>query len=326
MSEGLRSMRSAAGHPSFAEIAKRVGTIRGARGVPAGEQRPARATVYDCFRADRRRLDVDLVVDIVRALGADDAEAARWAQTCRAAQSQADAATVVTAHTDLPAGIDHFVARDDELASILDACEDATMSHVFFIAGMPGSGKTQLAIKTARRLLDSARVEGVLHADLRGYHPDNPPADPAAMLDTFLRLFDVPAREIPSGLVQRQALFHQHLGSRRHVIILDDASETEQVIPLIPSTSGTIVLVTSRTALDGTTLSDGTKSVRVPLDVFTPEEAVDLLRDVAGADLVDADISSATQLVEASGCLPLAVGLTATRVAAKPGWTLADHL
>ncbi|WP_165367813.1 tetratricopeptide repeat protein, partial [Phytoactinopolyspora endophytica] len=65
---------------------------------------------------------------------------------------------------------------------------------------------------------------------------------------------------------------------------------------------------------------------RLPLDVFSSEEAVTLLRDVAGPELIDTDLASATELVEASGCLPLAVGLTATRIATKPSWALADHL
>jgi tetratricopeptide (TPR) repeat protein len=321
IADGLRSLRSAAGHPSYAEIARRIGRQRAARGVPASEQKPARATVYDCFRTDRRRLDIDLVVDIVRALGADDGEAARWAQACRVAQSQADAATVVTAYAELPAQIESFVGRDGPLAAILRAGADPQASPVFSIEGMPGSGKTQLAIRAARRLIEGGQVEGVLYADLRGFNPDHPPADPTSALDSFLRLLDVPGREIPGGLAKRQARLRERLGSRRHVIVLDDAADAVQVRPLLLKVPGTVTLVTSRTAL-----SDAVNSVHIPLEVFSLDESVALLREVAGAELVDADIASATKLAEASGCLPLAVGLTATRIAARRGWNLADHV
>jgi tetratricopeptide (TPR) repeat protein len=321
VTHGLRSMRSAGGNPSYAEIVRRIAEQRAARGVPAGERRPARATVYDCFRTDRRRLDVDLVVEIAKALGAGDAEAARWAQACRVAHSQADAATVVTAFAELPTPIEQFVGRQAELDMIVRAGSDTSSSSVFSIEGMPGCGKSQLAIRAARRLLDAGHVDGVLHADLRGFHADNPPVDPAAVLGTFLRLLDVPVREIPDGLAQRQAAFQARMRARRHVIVLDDALNADQVAPLVPRDSGAVVLVTSRT-----TLGDPVEAVQVPLGVFARDEAVGLLRDVAGADVVDADLAAATELVEASGCLPLAVRLTATRVAARPGWSLADHV
>ncbi|NED98043.1 tetratricopeptide repeat protein [Phytoactinopolyspora alkaliphila] len=321
IAERLRSLRAEAGHPSYAEIANRIGRLRARRGVPASEQKPARATVYDCFRTDRRRLDTDLVVEIARALGADDAAAAGWAQACRVAQSQADAATVVTAYAALPSGVSTFVGRADALATILETSDHSPASAVFSIEGMPGSGKSQLAIEAARRLVERRRVADVLYADLRGFHPENPPADPAAVLAVFLRLLGVSSREIPSGVDQRLAEFRAQLRSTRRVVILDDAAGAAQVVPLLPGDSGSVVLITSRTQV-----AEAAGAVQIPLSTFTVDESIALLRGVAGTDVVDQDIASATELSEASGCLPLAVGLTATRVAARPGWSLSDHV
>lgn len=81
----LQELRRQAGNPSYAEIVARIGRQRRADGAPAGS-RPGRTTVYDAFRTGRRRVDPDLVVEIVRALGADDAEAARWAARCHEAR------------------------------------------------------------------------------------------------------------------------------------------------------------------------------------------------------------------------------------------------
>ena len=65
----LRAMRSAAGDPSFAEVARRIAAARAARGVPAHERRMPRSTLYDCFQDGRRRIDSDAVVEIALALG-----------------------------------------------------------------------------------------------------------------------------------------------------------------------------------------------------------------------------------------------------------------
>lgn len=86
IAEDLQLRRTDAGSPSYAEIALRIGRLREERGGPDAATRPARTTVYDAFRTGRRRLDTNLVLDIVRALGADEDEVASWAERCRTAR------------------------------------------------------------------------------------------------------------------------------------------------------------------------------------------------------------------------------------------------
>lgn len=86
IAEDLQVRRTDAGSPSYAEIALRIARIREQRGGPDATARPARTTVYDAFRTGRRRLDTALVLDIVRALGADEEEVAGWADRCRTAR------------------------------------------------------------------------------------------------------------------------------------------------------------------------------------------------------------------------------------------------
>ncbi|MBA4085044.1 MAG: ECF transporter S component [Kytococcus sp.] len=76
----LRELRHHAGNPSYAEIALRIDRVRGERGIPAGSARPGRTTVYDAFRSGRRRLDVNLLRDIVRALGGTEDDVEAWTQ------------------------------------------------------------------------------------------------------------------------------------------------------------------------------------------------------------------------------------------------------
>jgi hypothetical protein len=72
LAECLRTLRAMAGEPSYAEIVRRIALHRAARpGGAAPERLPGRVTVYDCFRPGRRRMDADLVAEVVRALDAD---------------------------------------------------------------------------------------------------------------------------------------------------------------------------------------------------------------------------------------------------------------
>lgn len=85
----LQARRAAAGSPSYAEIALRIARLRELRGGADAHSRPARTTVYDAFREGRRRMDTALVLDIVRALGASEAEVDEWAERCRTAHAGA---------------------------------------------------------------------------------------------------------------------------------------------------------------------------------------------------------------------------------------------
>lgn len=83
----LRAVRDEAGQPSFGDIALGVSRVRRERGMTIEQARVGRTTVYDAFRLGRSRLDVELVADIVRALGGSDAEADELITRHRAAQS-----------------------------------------------------------------------------------------------------------------------------------------------------------------------------------------------------------------------------------------------
>ncbi len=93
----LRELRADAGDPSYAEIARRVVLARRAAGQTEAEARLARTTVYDVFRFGRRRVDTELVLQIVRALGVDDEGVGWWALACREARQGTAAAPAALA-------------------------------------------------------------------------------------------------------------------------------------------------------------------------------------------------------------------------------------
>lgn len=83
----LRALRAADGSASYAELVRRITSIRIHRGVQPAAATPARSTVYDVFKTGRTRVDVALLRDIVLALGADEDTAELWARRCSAARA-----------------------------------------------------------------------------------------------------------------------------------------------------------------------------------------------------------------------------------------------
>ncbi|KAA9148813.1 hypothetical protein F6B41_08705 [Microbacterium lushaniae] len=74
----LQRLRREAGDVSYAEIAARIAERRESEGMSVGAARVARSTVFDVFRPDRRRVNADLVREVVLALGEDERSAAQW--------------------------------------------------------------------------------------------------------------------------------------------------------------------------------------------------------------------------------------------------------
>jgi tetratricopeptide (TPR) repeat protein len=202
---------------------------------------------------------------------------------------------------------------------------DGAGGRVAVIAGMAGVGKTGLAIQAGHELLRTGRCDNALFVNLRGFHPDpgRPPVDPAAVLDSFLRLLGVPGHAVPADLPGKTRLYHERSAGRRLLVVLDNARGEDQVRPLLPGERGGPVLVTSRLAFAGPA-----GATPVPLDVLSPDDALAYLRRTVGAERVDQAPAVARRITAELGRLPLALSLAAlwmTAPAHRP-WLLADHL
>ncbi|MDY7088722.1 MAG: tetratricopeptide repeat protein [Actinomycetota bacterium] len=324
LAERLRTLKAAAGDPSYDAIKERVNAARTAAGRPAREL-THRSTVADCFRPGRRRLNAGLVVAIVEALHPGPAYVDRWRRALRALGAEIEAVSQVRVQDSLPQDLAGFIGRGEELGRlgrVLDEARQTGAVVISAIAGMAGVGKTQLAVHAAHRLLRDGRFERVLFVNLRGFHPDpqQPPADPSAVLDGFLRALGESGHRIPYGLPARVTAYRGRLAGTRTLVVLDNAATAEQVRPLLPDTPGCLALVTSRRSLAGLLSVTG-----LDLDVFTPAEATTYLRGVVTGLGVEPDPEAMARIAEHCGHLPLALSLVAGHIRAFPHWTLSDH-
>ena len=323
--ERLRLLKVWAGDPSYECITGRVNAAWAAAGRPPADL-VGKTTVVSCFRVGRRRLNPELVVAVVQALRPDAGYVTQWRQALRVVCGQTEAAAQVRVHEGLPPDPAGFVGRSAELDQIRRALRDGDReggtATIAAITGMAGVGKTQLAIHVAHSLGAEQRFDRVLFVNLRGFHPDpaQPPADPAAVLDGFLRLLGMPGQRIPYDLPARAAAYRRRLAGTHTLVVLDDAADAAQVRDLLPDPGGCPVLVTSRRDLSALR-----PTTHLAMDVFTPENAVALLtRATAGLPLGQ-DPQAATRIAGRCGHLPLALGLVAAHIRATPGWTLTDH-
>jgi len=313
----LGELRARAGMPSYRVLANRVGP----------RMRPPRvvstSTVVDVFKAGRRRLDLDLVVAIVRALEVDEPGVARWRAACVRVHASAKTGGPAGVFRQLPADLAAFTGREPELTALLETVDTgsgpASTVVISAIEGMGGVGKTALAVHLAHRLVTAGRFGEIqLYVNLRGFDPEHAPVDPAEALGAFLRQLGVPAQQVPEGVGERAVMYRDRMVGRDALVLLDDAADEKQVRDLIPASATCLVLVTSRRSLAGL---DG--AALIPLDVFSRDEATALLARIIGAERAAAEPDATAEIVELCGCLPLAVALAGGRLRSRPAWSLA---
>ena len=222
----------------------------------------------------------------------------------------------------LPPDTGAFTGRASQVRQIADAVGDGPLPVMVIhaIAGMPGVGKTALAVHVAHRMAGRF-PDGLVFVDLHGHTAGREPAAPADVLATLLSADGTDPRQLPAGLDARSALWRQRLAGRRLLLVLDNAVSSAQVAPLLPAAPGCLVLVTSRRFL-GDLPGD---TVPVQLDVLSPAEAAQMFRRLAGHPAA-AEPDRVADLVAACGYLPLAISLLARVLIRHPRWTAGDLL
>jgi predicted ATPase len=217
--------------------------------------------------------------------------------------------------TPLPAPLNALVGREEQLAAVELA---VTESRLVTLTGVGGTGKTRLAVESARRLADRF-PHGVAFADMSAVH------------DTSLAA-TVLARALglaPTSVAAAESQLRNALRDAGVLMLADNLEQLRGVgavlARVLAAAPGSRMLVTSRIAL----LVSGEHIVRVPPLALPPPgadraalldaEAVQMFRQrarAAGSPVEsDEDVVAVAEICRALDGLPLAIELAAARAA-----------
>ncbi|GAB7029687.1 tetratricopeptide repeat protein [Streptomyces sp. NPDC021749] len=251
---------------------------------------------------------------------------------------------VPTALAGLPPVPPEFTGREEALRTLTAALRPgpgssaapastppatATPQPVSTLVGTAGVGKTALALRAAHDAVAAGWFPGgVLFINLQGYDQHRY-VRPEIAVAVFLSALGVPDELFPPTFEGRLSLYRSKLAERaaRHgaaLVLLDNASSTDQVGPLLPGSPAHRVVVTSRR-----TLGDLPGSRILDLGVLAPAEAAALISrtlrirrpdDTRAGDEPDA----VRDLTALCGHLPLALAVVASILAGDPDQSVGE--
>jgi transcriptional regulator with XRE-family HTH domain len=266
-------------------------------------------------RGTRRYPQLSTVDALADALHLDlDQAAALAAAASRRGKSDKPAPkpSLAASPRQLPFASGDFTGRVREMELLTKYLTTAKGVSVTAITGMGGIGKTTLAIHTAHQVAEHF-PDGQLYLDLRGFGI-GPPLEP---LDALTYLLEDLGETPPVDLATATARFRTALAGRRLALVLDNASDQDQVRPLLPGSGRCAVIVTSRRSMAGL----GGRQFQLgepPL-----EESIEMLRRIS--ERPDAPEDECAEVVRQCGGLPLAIRMAGARLASRPTWPVA-HL
>ncbi|MFJ8948431.1 tetratricopeptide repeat protein [Streptomyces sp. NPDC102395] len=219
----------------------------------------------------------------------------------------------------LPKRDSAFAGRSDELT---EAVEGLQRFRLVTIVGMPGIGKSRLAIEAAWRAWKDEGLfrGGVLMIELHSYDHRNRLSTAQALGELLrdLAISDDHIKPIRDNEQELTKLYRSVLAAyaeqgQRLLIVVDDTSDEEQANPLLPSDDYHAALVTSRHKL-------ALGEARMELGSLDPDAAVEVLHRVLGAGdtRVDGDRAAAERIADLCSHLPLALRISAALLAVLP--------
>jgi tetratricopeptide (TPR) repeat protein/DNA-binding SARP family transcriptional activator len=214
----------------------------------------------------------------------------------------------------LPLQAVDLVGRRPQLDQLAETLLGRTpgRSRLAVLTGMPGVGKTFLAVQTAARI-EPGFPDATLYADLGGFSPGEPQPSDGLLARLLNDLGVSPATPTMDGMV---AAYRTALADRAVLLILDNARDEKHVRPLLPGPGSSAAIVTSRRQLHGLAIREGAELIDLsPLD---RHDATELLRIRMGDGRMRTVIPFISDLIEYCAGVPLALGIMAARITQRP--------
>jgi hypothetical protein len=218
-------------------------------------------------------------------------------------------------------GSTNFVGRKYEINRVHEKLQKTGAVAISAVSGMAGVGKTELATQYARQH-EADYPGGICWLDARG-------SKLAAAMVQFAQLYmklEVPQQNLrgnPLSITEQVAWCWQNWQPPDGLVlvVLDDVTKLASCRELLPTTSRFRVLITTRLRNLDPNIQE------IPLDVLSPEAALQLLTALVGERRVQRELETAQELCKWLGYLPLGLELVGRYVSKKPpNWTLAKML
>ncbi|MFI1015384.1 AfsR/SARP family transcriptional regulator [Streptomyces sp. NPDC020965] len=224
--------------------------------------------------------------------------------------TSARAAPAPSVSRQLPTSAVGMVGRRPQLDQIALTVLGRTTgrSRIAALSGMPGAGKTFLAVAAGNRLRQKF-PDGVFYVDLGGFSSGEPERH-GAVLARFLNDLGVhPKTPTMDGMV---SAYRSALADRAVLLVLDNARDEEHVRPLLPGPGASAAIVTSRQQLHGLFIKEGAELIDLaPLD---RHDAAELLQARLGETRMRTVIPFLDDLVDYCAGVPLALSIMAARI------------
>lgn len=220
-----------------------------------------------------------------------------------------------------------LINRESELRvldRLREEAEHASGPIMAVVSGMHGVGKTAISSHWSHLNRRHFR-DGDLYGDFSRRTHDGI-VDVSDVLEGFLRDLGTADAAIPTSFPERQRAFRALTAERKLLVLLDDVDQAAQVLDLLPSGAGSVVIATSNYHLDEL-LADGAEYL--PLRPLERDACVDLLTKMVGpARMSRESIETIDALIELCGGLPVVLCVCASRLVKHPekmvSWVLEE--
>ncbi|MFE3458550.1 hypothetical protein ACFXKD_13490 [Nocardiopsis aegyptia] len=186
--------------------------------------------------------------------------------------------------------------------------------RVVVLRGLPGVGKTALALKWLGEIADSYS-DGQLYLELGGPGPERA-VSPPSLLEQLLIALGADANAIPHSSGAQRGMFRSLTAGRSLILLLDDAATASQVSAVLPNSEHALVVVTCTERIPDLA-AEGAAIVDIePMDLEAIEEY--LTRSLPAAKVAEASSGSVARLAARCHGLPQLAHMAVRRLNSDP--------